>query len=345
MQRRQFHRSLIAGVGLSVSACQRRLSLPVQTSTIKPPRLREGDLVGLISPGSYISDEGLERAVNNLEGMNLRVKLGRHIRAQRGYTAGTDAQRLQDLHRMFSEPEVKAVWCVRGGYGCSRLLPDIDYALIRNHPKILIGYSDITALLVAIYQNTGLVGFHGPVGASEWTDYNLLHLRGVLMEGATTWLIQPPPSYQVEAQAPFRARTITPGIVEGPLIGGNLSLLSALCGTPFAPDFRRHLVFMEEVGEKPYRIDRMLTQLRQATHLKQAAGLALGVFAGCEPDEDDLSLSLQETLDDRLGDLRGPVTYGLPFGHVREQCTLPVGIRARLDSEQGTLQLLEAAVM
>lgn len=347
MKRRTANQAIAAALGLPFlsNASHKLLPRKALHKTIKPNRLREKDLVSLISPGSYVDDTGLEQAVKNLEGLGFRVKLGKHIRAERGYIAGTDEQRLEDLHESFRDREVKAVWCVRGGYGCSRLLPGIDYGLIRQNPKALIGYSDITALLTSIYFKTGLVGFHGPVGASRLTDYSRLHLRAVLMEGPQTWRVLRPTTFKEEKDSAFSFKTINSGRAEGTLLGGNLSLLAAMVGTGFLPHFDQYLLFVEEVGEKPYRVDRMLTQLRQSNALGKASGVALGVFADCVPDADDRSLSLPQTLEDRLGGLKNPIAYGLPFGHIGDQCTLPVGIRARLDANEGVLTLLEPGVI
>ncbi|PHN03631.1 S66 peptidase family protein [Flavilitoribacter nigricans] len=347
MKRRTANRTIAAALGLPLLARSGQTSLPVKPvhKTVKPKRLREKDLIGLISPGSYVDDKGLEQAVSNLEKMGFRVKLGNHIRMERGYTAGTDEQRLNDLHDAFNDPEVAAVWCVRGGYGCSRLLPAIDYRMIARNPKALIGYSDVTALINAIYFKTGLVGFHGPVGASRFTDFSELHLKTVLMEGPDTWKITRPDTFKEQSGKTFDFNTIQPGQAEGTLLGGNLSLLAAMAGTGYLPPFDQYLLFVEEVGEKPYRVDRMLTQLRQSNALGQVAGIALGIFADCEPDPDDRSLSLAQTLDDRLGDLSVPAAYGLPYGHIGDQGTLPVGIRARFDANEGSLTLLEPGVV
>lgn len=346
MKRRTASQAIAAALGLPFMAgMDRKTPFPKNVhKTVKPKRLREKDLISLISPGSYVDDKGLEQAVNNLEEMGFRVKLGKHIRMERGYIAGTDEQRLEDLHDGFSDPEVQAVWCVRGGYGCSRLLPLIDYRMISKNPKALIGYSDVTALLNAVYFKTGLVGFHGPVGASRLTDYSKLHLQTVLMEGPDTWKIIRPDTFKEQSGKAFDFNTIQPGQAEGTLLGGNLSLLAAMAGTGYLPPFDQYLLFVEEVGEKPYRVDRMLTQLRQSNNLAGVTGIALGIFSDCEPDPDDRSLSLSQTLDDRLGDLSVPVAYGLPYGHIGDQCTLPVGIRASFDANEGSITLLEAGV-
>lgn len=340
MQRRTFSRYLLAGAALSplpaFAAAPRR--------PVRPRRLRKGDTIGLISPGSYLDDEGLQKAVTNLESLGFRVKMSANIRAERGFTAGTDAQRLADLHAMFADPQVAAVWCARGGYGCSRLLPGIDFRLIRKNPKVLIGYSDITALLQAIFLRTGLICFHGPVGASEFTDYTREQVTALLMDGKAPFTILPAPANGEAADEAFRPLVIRAGRASGPLAGGNLSLLAAMAGTPYGLDVRNKLLFIEDIGEKPYRIDRMLTQLRQSARLSEAAGIILGIWADCEAGPDERSLTLRQTLADRLGDLGIPVAYGFSFGHIDHQCTLPLGINAEMDAENRTITILEPTV-
>lgn len=276
--------------------------------------------------------------------MGYQVKEGAALRARYGYLAGKDLARLDDLHAAFSDPEVDAVWCVRGGYGITRLLPDIDYGLIRRNPKPFIGYSDVTALHLAIGRKTGLVTFHGPVAASDFPDNTLRHFNAALVEPVEGYLLEAP-GQDAELESPeYQPFTIRPGQAAGPLTGGNLSLLAALAGTPYAPDYKDRVVFIEDVGEQPYRIDRMLTQLLQASDLKKAAGIALGVFFDCAPKNPEYSLTLQETLEDRLGNLGIPVVYGLPFGHVAHQATFAYGIRAELDAGKHTLRLMESGV-
>jgi muramoyltetrapeptide carboxypeptidase len=299
----------------------------------------------MIAPASPPADEKFDKAFANLTALGFKVKPGASLRAKNGHLAGTDAQRLADLHQAFSDPEVEAVWCIRGGYGCSRLLPDVDYDLIRKHPKPFIGYSDITALHLAIHGKTGLVTFHGPVVASDFPDNTLRHFKSVLMEPAPRYDIMAPGAGEVLPGDEYKPWVVHPGKASGALIGGNLALLAALAGTPFMPSFRHKLVFIEDIGEQPYRIDRMLTQLLQATDLRQAAGIALGVFTDCAPKGDSGSMTLAETLRDRLGSLGIPVMYGIPFGHVSHQATLPYGILAELDTEKGMLSLLEKAVI
>lgn len=311
---------------------------------IKPSRLRKGDTIGLITPGSFIPDRALEKAMNNVKQLGFKVKLGKHIRALRGFNAGTDEQRLEDLHSMFDDPSIDGIWCARGGYGCTRLLPMIDYDLVKNNPKVLLGYSDITALHNAFYQKCGLVTFHGPVASSTMTPYTIAHFRRALLEQNTVQVIKPAAANQQVRDILYQPKTIRGGTARGALLGGNLSLLAAMAGTEFAVDLRGKLVFLEDIEEKPYRIDRMLTQLRQSDHLAGAAGFALGIFADCVPEPEDRSLSLLETVQDRLYPLGKPTAYGLSWGHISNQATLPIGIQAELDADNLQLKLLESGV-
>jgi muramoyltetrapeptide carboxypeptidase len=311
----------------------------------KPTRLKKGDTIGLIAPASSAKDIFIEKAVKNIENLGLNVKLGANIRAKHGYLAGTDAERLSDMHTMFADKTVQGVWCVRGGYGCSRLLEQIDYSLIRNNPKVLIGYSDITALHCALYEKTGLVTFHGSVGGSEFADYAIQHIQKMLFE--------PKAQHEIEYLLPddkaenpvYKAETIREGKAIGRLAGGNLSLITALAGTKYAPDFTDAIAYIEDVGERPYRLDRMFTQALQACNLHKAAAIALGVFEDCQPKPDEDSLTLMEMLRDRLVGLGIPVVYGLHFGHIANQMTLPYGIKAALDTEKRSITLLENAVI
>ncbi len=313
---------------------------------IKPKRLAKGDTVAVISPSGGTAPEAFEKALRNLEDLGFKTKIGKSARARNGFLAGTDKQRLDDFHRAFGDAEVKAVWCVRGGYGASRFLPAVDFKLIKKNPKIFIGYSDITALHTAIYQNTGLVTFHGPVASSTFSDYAKNHVAGVLMNPSAPYKIELSPDNTAKESNLFKTEVITRGKCRGELIGGNLSLLTALAGTPFAlRNMRGKLLFIEDVNEQPYRIDRMLTQLRQTFDFRRLAGVALGVFEGSNPKDATASQSLIEVLKDRLGDLGIPVIYGLSFGHIRDQFTLPVGIEAELDTEKATMTFLETGVI
>ena len=346
LNRRSFYNYLFAGAAsltLTPALTRTTSTATLKKKTIRPKRLRADQTIGLIAPGSAIDEERLQKALHTIESLGLKAKYTTNILAKLGYLAGTDEQRLSDLHQMFADPEVDAVWCIRGGYGCTRLLPKINYKLIRKNPKIILGYSDVTALLEAIHQKTGLVGFHGPVAVSEPTDYTLQYLKAVLFEAKTVTPMQSAQENQNSTEKNFAVKVIRPGKATGELVGGNLSLISAMLGTPYEPCVKNKILFLEDVGEKPYRVDRMLTQLRQTVDLNKTAGIALGIFADCEGGEN--SLTLMETLYDRLGDLSVPVLYGLSFGHIDHQFTLPVGIKASIDTTTESLTLLEPAVI
>ncbi|KXJ98734.1 MAG: peptidase U61 LD-carboxypeptidase A [Acidobacteria bacterium OLB17] len=312
---------------------------------IKPKALKKGDKVAVVAPASGVSKESFDRALENLSSLGFDPKAAAHARGQKGFLSGTDAERLVDLHDSFADKSVKAVWCVRGGGGCPRLLPSLDFDLIRKNPKVFIGFSDITALHVAISQRTGLVTFHGPVGTSNYTDYTRGHVLELLMNTARPPIvIEPSPENLKKEATLFHPATIKGGRATGELTGGNLALLASLCGTPDTlKNIAGKILFIEDINEPPYRVDRMLTQLRQSLDLRSAAGFALGVF------EDGANASkaaapLLDVFRDRLGDLGVPVVSGLSFGHIAENMTLPYGIKAELDADKATLTLLESAV-
>ncbi len=336
----------LAAAAVMLPAAARPPSHTMQRRLIKPPRLRFGDTIGLIAPGGHTNDEAIEKAVARIEQLGFRVREGANLRAVHGNYGGTVQQRRADLHAMFGAPEVKAIWCIRGGSGCISLLATLDYGLIRAHPKILLGYSDITALHLAIYRHAGLVTFHGPVASSGSSDYTTQHMLAVLMDPQPVYTIAMALENRVRAQsdAQYALRTVRQGQASGRLIGGNLSLVSALTGTPYAADFRKAILFLEEVNEEPYRIDRWMTQLDLALGFRHAAALMIGVCENCGPKDEELSLSLDDTLDQHLAPLAIPAVSGYSFGHIRNQFTLPIGIHARLDTASETLTLLEAAV-
>jgi muramoyltetrapeptide carboxypeptidase len=312
---------------------------------IKPRRLKKGDTVAIIAPSSGIADAEFQKAMQNMAELGFRTKVGKYATAANGFLAGTDAQRVEDLHWAFSDKEIAAVWCVRGGYGLSRILPKIDYAMIKKNPKVLIGYSDITALHLAIHQNTGLITFHGPVAASTYSNYTKTHVVNALMTPVAPEKIELSPDNVAKNTPAFTTQVITKGTARGRLIGGNLSLLTALAGTPFAlRNTKGKILFTEDVGEKPYRIDRMFTQLKQSMNLRELAGIALGVFADCDAP-DDKSQTVIDVAKDQLGDLGIPVIYGLSFGHIRDQFTLPIGVEAEMDTQNATMTLLESGVI
>ncbi len=315
---------------------------PVKLIKAKP--LQPGDTVGLITPSSYVSDpDELEFARRFCEFFGLKVKVGKNVTQRYGYLAGTARQRVDDLHAMFADPEVKGIFCIRGGYGSAQMLDKIDYDLIRRNPKIFLGYSDITALHLAIGRRAGLVTFHGPVSLSHLSVWSQQHLRKALFEAAPLGLQTNPPDAN-PLQPPHTLRTVRAGTARGPLAGGNLTLLTTTLGTPFEIETAGTILLMEDIGEDIYRIDRMFTQLRLAGKLQSAAAIVIGECKDCPPPGHDSAYSLGEVIDYLLGDLGIPVYYGLSFGHTIDQVTIPLGVTASLDAAKQQLVIEEAAV-
>jgi muramoyltetrapeptide carboxypeptidase len=357
MHRRQFFRQ--ASVASFTGLLTPSLSTSSPSATMKPARLREGDTIGLITPSRYLTEEKLRESVENLAKQGFRVKYTENMLVKKGYLAGTDQQRADDVNRMFADEQVAGIMCASGGYGTTRLLPLLDYDLIRNNPKVLLGFSDITGLLYGLHGQTGLVCFHGPMGTSDYNEYTTRYFREILMEPQNKMVYQNPKVVSPEDLIPLYLQdeedttvstaeliTLVPGAAEGTLIGGNLTLMTALCGTPYDIDMRDKIVFLEDVGEAPYRIDRMLTQLLlDPNKLPAAKGVVLGLFTDCEAEDEETSFSLAHVLYDRLTSLGIPVLYGLMFGHIKRNATIPFGIRARLDATAKTLTLLEKAVL
>ena len=309
---------------------------------IKPAKLKKGDRLGLIAPGEFITEEELITSIDNLEALGFKISYTKNILSRNGYLAGTDEQRASDLNEMFSRNDIDGIVAARGGYGCTRILPLIDYNLIEKNPKVLLGYSDITALHMAIYSKTGLVSFHGPVGISTFNEYTVSNLKNILLYSLENLTL-----YNAEDDEHNNSNsfTIISGKSSGRLIGGNLSLMVSLIGTPYDFDPSGKLIFIEEIGEQPYRIDRMLTQMIEAGKFEKASGIILGEFVDCEPDKNDLnSFSLKEVLYNCLFNLNVPVIYGMSFGHIKNKLTLPIGINAELNSISQTITLLESAV-
>ena len=316
---------------------------------VRPQVLREGDTVGLITPSTFVSDpDRVQLALRTLEYFHLRPKLGRNVTRRTGYLGGTVAERLQDLHDMFRDPEVKAIFCIRGGYGSEQLLDGIDYPLIRRNPKIFLGYSDITAMHLAIQRHAGVVTFHGPVALSGFSDYTQTWFRKALFSTDPIGAVTNPPETN-KLRPRHTLRTIRPGKAKGRLIGGNLTLIATTMGTPYEIQTQGRIVFLEDVGEEPYSIDRMLTQLRLAGKFRECAGIVFGECHDCKPREFqqsfDSTFSLGEVLDEILKQASVPVLSGLTIGHTDDQLTLPEGVMAMLDADNQQLIIEESGVV
>jgi muramoyltetrapeptide carboxypeptidase len=310
----------------------RKLTLP---AIRKPPRIRTGDTVGIVAPAGALQEDRLTAGVRVVEGWGFRVRLGDAVRERRAYLAGSDAVRLADLHGMLADPDVRGILCARGGYGSQRLMPTLDLDRIAGDPKPIVGYSDTTALLNAVVAR-GVVAVHGPMVADDIA-------RG-LPERSTTWLrrLLGDPEYRWEAEVP---ESIRPGCASGPLVGGCLSVLVTTLGTPWAPDTRGAVVFLEDVHERPFRLDRLLTHLRQAGKLDGVAGVVFGTMATCPPMDGICPL---DVVRDCFADAPYPVGFGVASGHHAggdDNLALPLGVRVTLDTTRGRLVALEPAVV
>jgi muramoyltetrapeptide carboxypeptidase len=311
-------------------------------SANKPPRLRRGDVIGLVSPASTPTPrEKIEGSVRYLEGLGYRVKPGEHVSKAWGYLAGTDEERLEDLNGMIRDPKVKAIFALRGGYGTPRILSGVDYRGLKRNPKIISGFSDITALQLAIYKKCGLVTFSGPMPAVEfWKNpdpYTEEHFWRLLTSRRPVGLLENPAGDEVQ---PYRE-----GKASGVLLGGNLALLASTLGTRFMPSLRGAILVLEEVGEYPYRVDRLFAQLVNAGVLKNVAALLLGQFTECEPkDPSAPHLNIEYLLKEYAQKAAGPVLGNVQYGHVPKKLTVPFGLRATVDSRKGRIEVREAAV-
>jgi muramoyltetrapeptide carboxypeptidase len=315
-----------------------------QAPRILPKRLSKGDMIGLVTPGSSVSEEELAECISKLEKLGFRTTYNNTVLSEYGYFAGPDQERADELMDMFVREEVDAIWCVRGGYGSIRILDLLDYEVIRQNPKVLMGYSDITAILAALYQETGLVTFHGPVGTSDFNSFSKKSIRKVLMYPGVEYKYPYKREKETKENPEFDRYTLRGGQAEGELIGGNVSVLDSIIGTRFEPDFENKIVYLEDIGEKTYRVDKMVFHLLSGTNLKQAAGIVMGIFADCNVNEEP-RLSLKTALDDLLLPLGIPISYGLSFGHIKRMVSIPNGIRAAMDADKNTFRLLEPAVI
>jgi muramoyltetrapeptide carboxypeptidase len=302
---------------------------------IRPPALHPGARVALVAAAGPVPEGGVDRAVERVRALGWEPVPGRHCRGRAGFLAGSDAERLGDLNAALRDASVDAVWLLRGGYGTMRILDGVDWEALRAKAKALIGFSDNTALHLGALR-AGVVSFHGPhPHQPELTDFARDNLLKVVASPLAAGELPGTPETAVE--------TVRGGAAEGALVGGNLSLVAATLGTPYALPAEGAILFLEEVGEHAYRLDRLLSQLRLAGVLSRLAGIAVGQVTETPAGEDDLPTA-EEVLRERLSGLGVPVAVGFPFGHVDDTWTLPLGVRARLDASAGTLALLEPAV-
>ena len=306
----------------------------------KPIHLRPGDRVKLIAPAGPVSSEKLNKLAGIVSLLGLEPVWSQQAKARYGYFSGTDTDRLQDLVDGFSDNSIKAVFCLRGGYGATRLLSRIPYSIIRSNPKVFLGFSDITALQMAFLKRTGLVTFHTSLAALS-NEYTRLLFKQMVFDGSAA---------EIDMQVDFAPvpLVIKHGHAKGVLVGGNLSLLVSLIGTGYLPPLKGKVVFIEEISEPPYKIDRMITHLLMATDLSKAAAIIMGVFNKCEwneyYDSKEKSFSLEEIFRDRFSHMNVPVIYGFPLGHVEKMSVLPMGAKVIVDTDSMKIKLIKPVV-
>lgn len=313
---------------------------------LRATRLRAGDTIGLVSPANATFErEPLKMAIEVLQALGFKVKLGEFVAARRGPFAGSDAQRAADINAMFADDSVAGILAMTGGSGCNRIVDKLDYELIRRKPKFFGGFSDLTCLVNALHRQTGLVAFHSPVAVSEWNDYSVQNFKAIAMNAEAALLRNPvvKPVDDLIAREE-RISTVRAGKAQGRLVGGNLTVLASLAGSAYFPDCRGAILFLEDINEYIYRIDRCLSTLRLAGALAQLSGVVLGRFTKCEPGDGYGSLTLDEVFDDYFLPLNIPVYRGAAIGHIKRKLTVPVGAPAEMDADAGTIRLLQPAV-
>ncbi|MBP5977029.1 LD-carboxypeptidase [Brasilonema sp. CT11] len=332
----------------SVFAFPFQLAKAASKPLLKPKRLQPGSIVGIIAPASAVFvREELNIVIDAVKGLGLVPRLAPHVLERYGYLAGKDKDRAADINQFFGDSSIAAILPVRGGWGCSRMLPYLDYQRIRKNPKIIVGFSDITALILGLNAQTNLVTFHGPNGLTSWKKTQTDYFRRVLFSGeAVTFQNQKDAEDSDRLmQVKYRKQTITSGKAKGRLIGGNLSVLSAIVGSPYLPDLSGAILFLEDTHENIYRIDRMITHLKIAGLFNKLAGFVFGQCSDCLPDADYGSLTLEDVLSDHIQPLRIPAWSGAMIGHgVEKMLTLPIGLEVEIDADAGTIRMLEPAV-
>ncbi len=356
MERRTFLAQTTAaaaslGIPASVFASEApqapQAALPIMP-TIRPKALKPGDTIGIIAPASFVEKQAdVDEARTTIESLGFKTVFATHIMDRYGYLAGQDRDRAEDVNEMFRRDDVHGIIALRGGWGCLRMIEYLDYELIRRHPKVVMGYSDITTMLNAIYHRTGLITFHGPVAISTYNEYTNEYLKKAIFTPEPIGLVAQPPQGEQENDDTSIV-SLGCGTGSGPLMGGNLSLIVTMLGTPFEIDMKGKVLFLEEVGEEPYRVDRMLTHLLVAGQLQKLAGLVIGKFTKCVPRRVDpeypSSFTVEELFLDRIAPLKIPAISGVMIGHIKNKVTMPIGATAVVDADARTFTITAAAV-
>jgi len=324
-------------IGVSCLSIQKPKGLALENNKILPARLKKGDVIGISAPaGGVKSSSEIDDFTKVLEQLGFKVKFSKNSSNKFGYFSGTDEERASDFMGLILDNEVKGIFFLRGGWGCARILPLLDFDAIKVNPKVIMGFSDITTLLNAITSKTGLVTFHGPGGNSTWNAYSIRYINELLINGELV-------NYRNEKQD-LKITTYSPGSARGDLYGGNLSVICSLVGTDFLPSWKDKILFLEDVGEEPYRIDRMLTHLKLAGVFDEVNGVILGNFRKCVAEEPERSFTLKEVFEQHFSTLKKPVFYGAQIGHVRNKFTIPVGVEVKMNADDGSFVLVDASV-
>jgi muramoyltetrapeptide carboxypeptidase len=325
-------------IDLKASAASFELSSKSKAK-IKAPKLKTGDTVVITSPAGAVWDEQQIGIFSDiLKSFGLKVIYGETLKRRYGYFSGTDEERAKELNDLFANKSVKGIFCMKGGWGCARILDKLNYDTIAQNPKVLIGFSDITSLLVSIYMKTGLITFHGPVGNSGWNEFTSKIFREVVMASE-------PIEFPVGPAPEDKPVTINKGIAEGTLVGGNLTVLSCMVGSSYLPDWKGKILFLEEWKEEPYSIDRMFTQMKLAGILDALGGIVFGKCVKCEAEEPQKAFTFMEVLEQHIKPLGIPAFYGAQIGHIENKLTLPVGADVIMNADAGTIKLKESGVV
>lgn len=338
-------RSFLKSLGL-LAASSPILALDFATKSnpisLLPMALLRGQTVGIISPSAASADR-MEYTFSKeaMEAMGLKVKVGSNFKNRFGHLAGTDEERAADFNDMFADPEVKAIICLRGGSGAARILPLIDYEQVKANPKPLLGYSDITALHCALHSQTGLISFHGPNGSGSWNSFHANQFQQLFFDQKLLSFKNEVTKGDDLVAKGNRIQTLTKGMVEGKIVGGNLTVLTALSGTPYYPDFQDSILFIEDVGEDPYRIDRMMSTLKLNGTLGKIKGFVFGQCSDCKPGSGYGAFTVDQIMDQYIIPLGIPAYIGAMIGHIPKQFIVPFGARVRLNADQGSITLLE----
>lgn len=343
MNKRLFLKTLGLGIaGLPLNYALANDNGELAKKNILPRGIQQGDKIGIISPSAATADRiQFDFAKETMGALGFEVQLGENLKNRRGHLAGTDEERAADLNEMFADKDIKAIICIRGGSGAARILPLIDYNIIKKNPKPLLGYSDITALHNAIHAKTGLITFHGPNGSGSWNSFNVKQFENMFFKKEMVSFENEQVKGDDLIVKQNRIQTIRPGIASGKILGGNLTVLTALSGTPYLPDFENAILFVEDIGEDPYKIDRMMSTLLLNGTLSKIKGFIFGQCTDCNPSGGFGSLTLDDILDDYILPLNIPAYKGAMIGHVPKQFIVPVGGQVEMNANAGTFKLLE----